>query len=154
MLTHCPLTGVYLPRFIPAVLAGFVFLFAYEWALHGVLLMDIYLQTPNLWRTPEDMTALFPFQLLGQFALTFVSALLFTRHYEAKGVMEGVRFGGWLGLVFGVMMASSFVWMPISGTLAVAWFVGGLLQGVGLGVIFALLYRKGACCDKGSCCSK
>lgn len=146
MMKHCPLTGVYLPRFILSVLAGFVFLFGYEWLLHGVWLMDLYIQTANLWRTPDEMYTLFPFQLLSQFALSLVSALFFTRHYEARGMGEGMRFGFLLGLVFGVMMASSFVWMPIPGALAVAWFAGGLLQGLGLGVVFSLTYRKGACC--------
>lgn len=143
MLKYCPVTGVYLPRFLLSVVAGFAFFFLYEMVVHGHLLSNLYAQTPTLWRTPEDMNRHFGFVLFSQLALVAISALIFTRHYEARGVGEGVRFGVLLGVLMGIMMASSYAYMPISGALAFAWFLTGFVQGLVLGVIFSLTYRRG-----------
>ena len=139
---HCPITGVNIPRFLATTLAGFVFIFGYDFALHGNLLMGIYEQTSDLWRDPEEMKTFFPYMLSTQFFTALLAAFIFTRNYEGKGIGEGLRFGIMLGLLFGVMMSASYAWMPIPTALAGAWFAGGLGMGIGLGVIFSLIYRK------------
>lgn len=142
MLTTCPITGVCIKRFALSVLASFVFLYAYDYVVNVFLLMDLYDQTPQLWRSAADMETKLPFIWVTQLLKALVISLIFTRHYEAKGVGEGMRFGILIGLVLGIEMAMSYAWMPISGALAIAWFFAGLFQGVGLGVVNSLTYRK------------
>lgn len=142
MLTHCPITGICIKRFLLTVSVGFIFIYAFDFVVHGILLMDIYKQTPDLWRGQDDMMAHMLYMNGMQAALAFITAFIFTRNYEAKGIAEGLRFGLMLGLLMGIMPAMSYAWMPISGLLAFAWFLTGIAQGIGLGVIYALLYRK------------
>ncbi len=142
MMKYCPVTGVNIKRFALSLIAGFAFTFAYDFVVHGNLMMGLYQQTPQLWRTPEDMQAYLPFMMMFQFLTVFVTALIFTRNYEGRGVMEGVRYGLLIGLLMGIMMAAPYAWMPISGMLSFMGFVCGVVLGIGQGVIYALTYRK------------
>jgi heme/copper-type cytochrome/quinol oxidase subunit 3 len=139
---HCPITGINILRFLIATIAGFTFLFATDFVIHQHLLMDLYEQTKELWRPPEAMMSFFPLMLGSQLLMSAITAMIFTRNYEEKGIMEGVRFGFLLGLLFALMMSMSYVWMPIPIALAGSWGAAGLFQGLGLGIIFALTYRK------------
>jgi hypothetical protein len=150
-MTHCPVSGVYLRRFIPAALVAFAFVFVFDFLFHGNFLMPVYQETPQLWRTPADMQSYFTFMLGAQFLLAWIVGLIFTRNYEGKGLIEGVRYGAMIGFLLGVCMASSYAWMPISLYLAAMWFTGGFVQGLGLGLIYAAIYRD-PCCKKGGTC--
>ena len=125
-----------------AVVAGFILLFVSDYVIHQILLMGLYEQTANLWRSPETMMDFFPLMLGSQFLMSAITAMIFTRNYEAKGIIEGARFGLLLGLLFALMMSMSYIWMPIPLALASSWGAAGFLQGLGLGIAFALTYRK------------
>lgn len=139
-MKYCPITGVNLMRFSFCVLGGFAFLFLFDYIVHQILLMDLYEQTAQLWRAPEETS--FALMMLRNLILVKILALIFTRHYEEKGVGEGLRFGLLMGLLLALLMSSSYIWMPISLTLALGWAASGFLTGLGLGVIFSLIYRK------------
>ncbi len=138
----CPFTGVHMIRFPLTILAGFAFIFAYDFVLHAKLLAGIYEQTSDLWRAKDDMKC--TFMMIMQLLTSAVTALIFTRHYEGKGLCEGVRFGILLGLLMGILAASAYAWMPIPSSLALAWFFGNFGLGLGLGVVFSLIYRNPA----------
>lgn len=147
----CPISGLHKKRFPLIVLAGFAFTFVYEFLLHGNILMGMYEQTSHLWRAEEDMKM--GLMMLNQFLTTAILAFIFTRNYEGKGLCEGIRFGVMMGLLMGVMSAAAYIWTPIPGALAVGWFLGGLGWGLGLGIIFSLLYKKpsGEMCSTKKC---
>jgi len=138
----CSFTGINRPRFAVAILAGFSFVFLYEYAVHAVLLADLYGTTPDLWRGADEMQRLFSFTLGLQLLFTIALAFLFTRNFEGKGLIEGVRFGLTVGFIFAVMAFSQYAWLPISVGLAVIWAVAALVKTVALGVLFSLLYKK------------
>ena len=131
-----------IPRYLIASLVGFVFIFAYEFVVHGILLVPTYDTTPDLWRPEEAMATFFPFMLLTQIVRSFALCFLYTRHHEGKGIAEGLRFGVIVGFLFGVMQASSYAWMPISAALAGYWFISAFFEAIALGVIFSLIYKK------------
>jgi hypothetical protein len=144
----CPISGVNIPRFLLSVIAGFAFIFAYDFIVHGQLLMPTYLETPQLWRTPEDMQAHFGWMAMTQVLLALITAFIFTRNFEGKGIGEGLRFGGMIGFLLGVSMAGSYAWMPISMNLALSWLASGVVMGLGLGVIYSFTYRPCGWCSK------
>ena len=74
-------------------------------------------------------------------SLAAVVTYLFTRHFENKGIDEGVRFGFYVGLLLAVVHLGSYVWMPVTGALVVGWIVSSLFWGVLSGVILGWLYR-------------
>jgi hypothetical protein len=142
MMTHCPLTGCNIKHLIISLIAGFAFTFVYDYVVHTKLMMDMYAQTPQLWRTEEAMADNFHFMLLSQIATVFLTVVIFSKNYEGKGLAEGLRYGLLIGLLMGVLMASSYIWMPISGALALSWLASGVGLGLGLGAIYSFTYRK------------
>lgn len=129
-------------RFTFCVLAGFIFIFAFDFLLHGILLKPSYEQTANLWRSPEVMQEFFGWMLAVQFGITAVLAYIFTRNFENKGITEGIRFGFMIGLFSGISQFGMYAYMPIPISLAIASFTGAVIEFIGLGIIFSLLYKK------------
>ena len=142
MSTCCPISGVNVPRFFLSLIVGFIFVFGYDMVYHGKLLMEHYEATSYLWRSPDEMKEFYALSMLLQLAYVGVLAFVFTLNYEGKGIGEGIRYGLALGIVLGVAQLGIYPYMPIPLNLAVLWFSGTVVQVVGLGVIFALLYRK------------
>src|SRR2546422_3643438 len=83
-------------RLIPAFLAVFVFIFAFEWMFHGILLGNIYAQSPDLWRPPQEM--LFRWLLLGQAVIALILCLIVAVS-SAGGAASGLRLGILLALM-------------------------------------------------------
>lgn len=139
---HCPVTGVNIPRFLLSTLVGFLFIFGLDYLVHQNLLMDLYEQTASFWRAEESMTDFFPLMIARTLLLAAIPAYIYTRNHEGKGIMEGLRFGIPLGLLFALFMSSSYIWMPIPLELAIGWAISGLVTGLGLGVIYSVTYKK------------
>ncbi len=129
-------------RFALCTLAGFIFVFAYEFIVHGILLVPTYELTPNLWRPMEEYESFIPFMTAMQIITTMVLCYIYTRHHENKGITEGLRFGAMLGLLLGLMQFASYAWLPISIGLALAWLGVTFIKTIGLGIIFSLLYKN------------
>ncbi len=129
-------------RFIFSALAGFIFIFAFEFIFHGMLLKPAYEQTASLWRSPEEMQNFFQWSLMTQILFAGMMAYIFTRNFEGKGIGEGVRFGLMFGILMGVAQFGMYAYMPIPMSLALAWAGGAVVEMTGLGIIFALIYKK------------
>lgn len=129
-------------RYLGASLALFIFVFFYEWLVHGVLLMNTYHQTAALWRTQHDMAALMPlgfvFQIIGAAWATFA----FTKFYKNGGVKNGVTFGILLGVLAGIWASSTYIWMPIPAMLAWSWFFACAIKFLIGGAIIGYIYHK------------
>lgn len=124
--TTCSVTGVQPTRFLMTVFAGWAFVFGYNYVLH-------------MWSATE--MAISNFVLATQFLTALVSGFIFTRHYESKGLGEGVRFGAMLGALMFVMqmMQTGTSFAP---DMFMSWIMNGFVPGLGLGVVFSLIYRK------------
>ncbi len=75
---------------------------------------------------------------------SFLFSLIYIKGYEGRGgMMEGVRYGFWIGLFMSVPMAfGQYVVYPIPFQLALQWFVFGTLQSVICGAALAFVYRS------------
>lgn len=129
-------------RFTLTVVLAFAFVFGFEYAWHSHLLMGHYEATKDVWRTEEAMQELCYWAFAAKFLMVVIITYLFTRKHENKGILEGIRFGLLIGLLLGVIGFSSYSYLPIPLILAGFWFLGGLLEGLGIGIICSLFYKS------------
>ncbi len=127
-------------RYLIAVLATFVAVFATDFIIHGVLLTDLYMKTAQLWRPQEEY--LMSYMFISQLTFTAVFVFIFTRNFEGKGIGEGLRFGFYIGLLFATMNIGMYSYMPIPCSLIVAWIVASIAKGLITGAVTSLVYKK------------
>ncbi len=136
-----------------------LFLMAAEYFIHVKWLMDLYNTTPQLWRTPEDMKVVTGggMCLLRIAAMSLAIAALYLKTKKTGcpqcaeackkkcPIAHGLCFGVALGVFMGTMMGSSYFWMPISAELGQKWFLAGLGEGIGAGLVLGIICK---CCSK------
>jgi len=109
--------------------------------IHGVLLAADYQATQGLWR-PDMMRLMWVYHVLmvvGAFFFTFI----FSKGYEGKGIMEGVRYGLYIGIWMSMGMAyGTYGMIAIPYAMAVKWFIFGIIQYVLMGIAAAAVYGK------------
>jgi hypothetical protein len=127
-------------RYVIAAIVLFVFIYIYEAIVHGMLLMPMYLETPNLWR--GEMTAYLPFNIAIIALLALWITFIFTRFYREGGARNGLHFGFYLGLLSGIQAAGAYYYLPISAALAGAWFLANLIESVVGGLIIGAIYHR------------
>ncbi len=135
-------------RYLLSAVAAYVFMFAFDFVWHGLLLNDQYEASQTLWRPEADMGTYFPVALAIGLALAFLIAFIFTRNYENRGLAEGAGFGLFLGVFLGLTAFGIYPYLAMPFGLAALWFVGGMIEGVGTGLVIALVYRPAPSLDK------
>jgi peptidoglycan biosynthesis protein MviN/MurJ (putative lipid II flippase) len=125
------------------VLAVFVVIAAWENIVNMLLLSSAYQATAHLWRPMTEMK-IWLFYVIYLF-VAFFFTLIFSKGYEEKGVVEGLRYGFYVGMMMAVPMAyGTYGSMPIPYSLALQWFIYGLIEYVLCGMVVALVYGKQA----------
>ena len=125
------------------VLAVFVVIAAWETIVIMVLLSAAYHATASLWR-PEAEMKIWLFYVVYLF-VAFFFTLIFSKGYEGKGGAEGLRYGFYVGMMMAVPMAyGTYGSMPIPYSLALQWFLYGLIEYVLCGMAVALVFGKQA----------
>jgi hypothetical protein len=130
-------------RYLLASLAVFVTGMVLDQLIHNVVLKATYESLKHLWR--PDMDSL---MWIGPVIGVIMSCLLtyiFTKGYEGKGIMEGVRFGVVIGLFTSIPMAlGTYMMIAIPCSLAVHWFVFGMIEYIVFGIVLAAVYKPAA----------
>ena len=73
--------------------------------------------------------------------VSFFFTLIFSKGYEGKGIAEGVRYGLYVGLLMATPMAyDSYASYPLPYSLALQWFIYGVIQYIILGVVVAMVF--------------
>ena len=134
--------SVNVKRYIGATLALFVFIFLYQWVVHGMILSPFYHETPKVWREMAEMKANMPIGMLFQLLIAAWLAFVFTRLFKSGGLAKGLLFGFYFGVFMGLTTATWSLWLPVQAALGWGWFVAGLLEGIGGGAVLGLVYRK------------
>ena len=130
-------------RFWMAFAACYVVGQGLGFVINIVLLADIYKSLAHVWRPEAEMNAKMWIFFVTSFVSIFLFCYIFTRGYENKGVMEGVRYGALIGVLLSFPMAyDSFVVYPITYNLVLGWFFTGLAYWIILGAVLALIYRR------------
>ena len=135
-------------RFILSFIAVFIFIFFFDHLLHGVLLDKIYKETASLWRPEKEICQLFHWLVVGQLTLALLLCIIFIKGYQNRGILEGVRFGILMGLLFVGPSLIHYAVSPLPMKLVFAWNIGHIVEFVGAGVILTLIYRPLSASEK------
>jgi hypothetical protein len=123
--------------------AVFVVIAVWETIVNMLLLSSAYAATANLWRPMAEMK-IWLFYVIYLF-VAFFFTLIFSKGYEGKGAVEGLRYGFYVGMMMAVPMAyGTYGSMPIPYSLALQWFLYELIKYVLCGTAVALVFGKQA----------
>lgn len=127
------------------LLIGFVAVFitleVLDALIHGVILMNTYMAMQNVWR--PDMIAKGWILHVVKIITAFFFTLIFSKGYENKGIMEGVRYGFYMGAIIAAGFAlGSYASFPIPHRLALEWFLFTLLEYIIAGVVVEQVYAR------------
>ncbi|HEY4839228.1 MAG TPA: hypothetical protein VIH72_11505 [Candidatus Acidoferrales bacterium] len=124
-----------------ATAAGFVLQMATNYLLHGVILMNSYADTAELWRTDDGMAQRRWILFVGTFIFVLGAVLIYQRGAERKSpVGQGIRFGILLALVSTVPASLfEYVTTPMPHRLAFHWIIGEGVQCLLLGLLTAFI---------------
>ncbi len=128
-------------RFIIGCVIVSIYVFAYEWVFHGIVLEELYAQNPPLWRTPGNMGGPVPWLVLGQLIFAVLFCFTFTLGYESKGLMESLRYGVLIAVLFATTNLIMYALQPVPYELLLAWIGGGVLEVALAALIMIAVYR-------------
>jgi len=126
-------------KFILAVITVFAAFWCMDFLLHGVILSQAYQETSHLWRPLPEMKAGLGILCTLVFSIMFISiyGLL-----PKKGIKAGLTLGLLLGIMHGFGMGfGSYASMPITLTIAWAWFLGSLTEFLIAGLITGAIVK-------------
>jgi len=113
-----------------------------EFIIHYLILGGAYEATSHIWRPEEEMNQMMWMMWLTGLIWAFLFVYIFAKGYEGRGVMEGVRFGLIIGVFYSFPMSlGNYVTIPIPFSLALNWFIFGVIEITILGVLAAVLYK-------------
>jgi hypothetical protein len=128
-------------RFILAFVAAYIFIFVWGWLLNGVLLKEIYAQTPNLWRPRAEMMSLFHWIIIGQALIVFAFIMIYASGFAAGGVLAGIRLGVLLEIAAIGMRLGFYAVQPIPGKLIFYGSMSGIIEMIIVGAIVGAIYK-------------
>ena len=118
-----------------------------DYILHGLILAGCYEATASVWRPDMESKMWIMWITSAIFSLLFV--YIFTKGYEGKGILEGARYGLWMGLLVSIPMAyGSYATLDIPYSLAASWWVLGTIEIIILGIVAAWLYKPCAAAEE------
>ncbi len=130
-------------KYVLGSIVVFAAYMAFGYLVYEGILRSTYESEPlrKLWR-PDIANKMWILWLVNV-VWSFLFSLIYIKGYEGRGgLMEGVRFGFWIGLFVAVPMAfTQYAIYPIPFSLAVQWFIFGTVRTVICGVALALVYR-------------
>jgi hypothetical protein len=123
--------------------AVFVLSFLLDILVNNFLMMKEYMETAQLWRPQAEMKT--GVILIVELCFAFFFTFIFSKGYEGKGAMEGLRYGLYVGLMMNVTGAyMTYATMPVPYMLALKWFLFGTVQYMIYGAVLGLIYGKDA----------
>ena len=131
-------------RFILAFIAAYIFIFLWGWLLNGVLLKDIYAQTPNLWRSQSEMMSLFHWIIIGQALIVFAFIMIYASGFAGGGVIAGIKLGVLVEIAAIGMRMGFYAVQPIPGKLIPYGSVSGIIEMIIVGAIVGAIYKPPA----------
>ncbi len=122
--------------------AVFVVMQGLGYVIHEVMMGDTYERLASIFRPEAEMYDMMWMMMVGGTVSIFMFCYIFTRGYEGKGIMEGVRFGALIGfLMAGPMAIDPHVIFPLPAEVASIWLISGIASLMVAGAVFAAIYQ-------------
>ncbi len=132
-------------RFLIAFIVVFVLLEVLNFLVYSVFMMSSLEAAKTAFRPYEDMASKMWIMYVADIVWSFFFVFFFVKGYEKKGVMEGLRFGIYIGLFISFVAAyAQYVVYPLPHSIALQWFIYGLIEMIILGIAAALIYKPRA----------
>ena len=131
-------------RFWIAFVVVFIVLEVTNYLVHGVILDATYNSEglKEVFRSQEEMQSNMWIMWITDIIWAFFFTFIFVKGYENKGIMEGVKYGIYIGIFFSLVIAyGNYAVYPIPYSLALQWFIYGLIQCIILGIFAAAIYK-------------
>lgn len=128
-------------RFIIAFVAAFIFTFFWGWLLNGMLLKDVYAQTPSLWRSQSEMMSLFHWIIIGQALVILAFVMIYASGFAGGGVVAGILLGVMLEIAAIGMRLAMYAVQPFPGKLILYGSTAGLIEMMVTGAIVGAIYK-------------
>jgi len=121
-------------------LAAFVFVFLFEFAVHGFLMKGMYEATMNVWRAPAEsnMAVMLLSQLLFAIAVAFFYPII----GPDKECKKAIPFGFGLGLVMAMPQIASYSYLPIPLSISLLWAAASFVKAFGSAFIVAKVFSR------------
>lgn len=113
--------------------------------VHGFILSSTYQteEVNKIMRSEAEMNSMMWIYYVVYIFQAFFFTLIFSKWYKGKGIIEGVQYGCYMGLLMATPMAyASYAMYPMPYSLALQWFIYGIIQYIIMGIIIALVYGK------------
>ena len=128
---------------------GFVVVYvvmqALGFVIHEVMMGDTYEKLASIFRPEAEMQDMMWMMMVSGAVTMYMFCYIFTRGYEGKGIMEGVRFGTLVAfLMAGALSIDVHVIFPVPSDVATIWLVSGFVSFILAGAIFAAIYKPEA----------
>jgi len=122
--------------------AVFVVMQGLGYVIHEVMMGDTYERLASIFRPEAEMNDMMWMMMVSGTVTIFMFCYIFTRGYEGKGIMEGVRFGALIGfLMAGPIAIDPHVIYPVPAEVASIWLISGIATLMIAGAVFAAIYK-------------
>lgn len=129
-------------RLLLAIVVAFVFTFATDFLIHAFWLVPDYTATKELWRPESEMSARFPWMLGAHLLIAFAFVTIWALGFAHRGSAAlACGYGLLIGLLVQATTIITYVVSPLPASIALKWFISGVVQSVLLGVVVWLTYK-------------
>ncbi|MDZ7764726.1 MAG: hypothetical protein U5K00_09900 [Melioribacteraceae bacterium] len=125
-------------KLLLSILAVFVAWQILDYLIHGVILMDAYESTKEMWRPMEEMSM--PLMMLVSLLVAATFCYIYYAYISNKNLNTALKYSLVYGLGFGISFGyGSYAAMPIPYYMAFVWFLGTVVEVVIAGLIIGLI---------------
>ena len=122
--------------------AVFVVMQGLGYVVHELMMGDTYERLASIFRPEAEMNDMMWMMMVSGTVTIFMFCYIFTRGYEGKGIMEGVRFGALIGfLMAGPISIDPHVIYPVPAEVASIWLISGIATLMVAGAVFAAISK-------------
>jgi len=123
--------------------AGTIFVFLFDWVVHGMMLAGMYEATASLWRSQVEMESMMWFMILTQALLAFAMAYFVVRKGR-RGCQSGARFGAMIGVFLAIGAITNYMFLPFTSfALPAIWAVAIFVTSVCVGAVAGQCNKNG-----------
>lgn len=121
-------------------LSAFVFVFLFEFVVHGFLMKGMYEVTMSVWRAPAESNM--AVMLLSQFLFGMAVAFFYPIVGPDKDCKKATPFGFGLGLVMAMPQIATYNYLPIPLSISLLWAAAAFVKAFGSSFIIAKVFNR------------